>query len=86
MCRSGDTVGRLGGDELAMVLPGTGEEAAAATAERIVSAFARHGVGVSVGVAAGPGPGTTAAELIESADRALLAAKSAGKRRVRLAS
>jgi PleD family two-component response regulator len=43
-------------------------------------------VGVSVGVATGPGPGTTAAELIESADRALLAAKSAGKRRVRLAS
>ena len=86
MCRSGDTVGRLGGDELAMVLPGSGAAAAAATAERIVAAFDRHGVGVSVGVAAGPGPGTSAAELIAAADRALLAAKSAGKRRVRLAS
>ena len=86
MCRSGDTVGRLGGDELAMVLPGAGAAAAQAIAERVVETFAATGVGVSVGVAADTPPGTTAAALIAAADGALLAAKTAGKRRVRLAS
>jgi diguanylate cyclase (GGDEF)-like protein len=83
--RVGDTAGRLGGDELALLLTGTDHDQARLVAERLVSAFARDKVGVSVGVAVHPGAARSAAELIEHADSALLRAKALGKARVELA-
>jgi diguanylate cyclase (GGDEF)-like protein len=83
--RTGDAAGRLGGDELALLVNGAGHGQATQVAERLVAAFARDGVGVSVGVSVHPGAALSAAELIEQADTALLRAKSLGKARVELA-
>ncbi|WP_433825283.1 GGDEF domain-containing protein [Actinoplanes sp. CA-015351] len=91
MVRAGDVVARYGGEEFAVLLPGTSPEQALEIAEQV-----RRGVGtapiavadsrlirvtVSVGVAGMPGAGTTA-ELVLAADRALYAAKNAGRNRV----
>ncbi len=83
--RAGDTAGRLGGDELALLLSGADHEQARTVAERLVAAFARDHVGVSVGVSVHPGAAVSASELIEQADAALLRAKALGKARVELA-
>jgi len=87
--RAFDHIYRYGGEELVVVLPADIEEAAA-TAERLrwaVAAAPRPGgVGltISFGVAAAR-PGEELSELIARADRALYAAKAAGRDRVRLA-
>jgi diguanylate cyclase (GGDEF)-like protein len=83
--RVGDTAGRLGGDELALLLTGADNDQARLVAERLVAAFARDKVGVSLGVSVHPGAAHSAAELIEHADSALLRAKALGKARVELA-
>jgi diguanylate cyclase (GGDEF)-like protein len=76
-----DTVGRWGGDEFALVAPGS---AGTVVARRIQEALARlpeiHGrrVSVSAGIARFPADGTTGEELIEVAEAALAAAKRAG--------
>ena len=87
--RESDTIARLGGDEFAVLLENLPEPAAAgAFARRVVAAFAELfsltagevSVGISVGVAVtAPGSGETAQQLLERADRALYAAKRAGK-------
>ncbi|MET0417467.1 MAG: GGDEF domain-containing protein [Actinoplanes sp.] len=91
LVRSGDLVARYGGEEFAVLLPGAGPEQARDIAERM-----RAGIGgapiainedrpnhvtVSVGVAGIPAC-ATARDLVLSADRALYAAKNAGRDRV----
>lgn len=87
--RESDTVARLGGDEFAVLLESLPEPAAAgAFACRVVAAFtesfsimsAEVSVGISVGVAVSTsGSGETVHQLLDRADRALYAAKRAGK-------
>ena len=82
-----DGIGRYGGDEFVLALPGTSEEEAFEAAQRLRSVveetgrrFGDLGVNVtcSVGVACWREP-LTAGELLERADRALLLAKRRGK-------
>ncbi|WP_051684025.1 diguanylate cyclase [Blastococcus sp. URHD0036] len=86
--RPGDVVARYGGEEFLVLLPGAGRGEAAARAEEIRRRCAglldRDGaaVTVSAGVAATPDDGDDAAMLLAGADRALYAAKAAGRDRV----
>jgi diguanylate cyclase (GGDEF)-like protein len=92
--RSLDISCRYGGEEFAVLLPGTGLEGARAVAERIREAVAETQVydpdtkratrpTVSIGVAtAFPAGGDRLSELIERADRLLYQAKSKGRNRV----
>ncbi len=89
--RDGDTAVRLGGEEFLVLLPGADREQALRRAEQLRQevAAAVHEVGgerirvtVSVGVAVGPEDGTSGGALLDAADRALYAAKAAGRDRV----
>ena len=91
--RSGDAVGRLGGEEFGIYLPHANDATAACVAERIRAAveaaiFApttkRHLVTVSVGYAVGDGTGDFRS-LFRCADESLYAAKKSGRNRVRSA-
>lgn len=82
--RSGDTVGRYGGDEFLAILPDTGEAEACALSERLRSKiFTTKPSGndqrldTSIGVAEWR-PGSTADEMLGAADAALLRAKDGG--------
>ena len=87
--RGSDVVGRLGGDELAVLLPGTGAIEARALAEELRETVeaARMNLGeqrlritLSVGVAPFQGAEITADELLIHADLAVYAAKAGGDR------
>lgn len=91
--RESDILARYGGEEFVLMLPFTPLEGALIKAKRIQEAVAAHSfphgekqplgcVSVSVGVAAYPANALDAAELIERADQALYAAKSAGRNQV----
>jgi diguanylate cyclase (GGDEF)-like protein len=89
--RSADTCARYGGEELALVLPGTPSAGATLLAGRICERIGsapiqveglRIPVTVSAGVAEYPSSGKTPAEVIAAADRALYSAKRAGRNRV----
>ncbi|MFZ5478003.1 MAG: GGDEF domain-containing protein [Myxococcota bacterium] len=85
LTRRSDHVCRTGGDEFCIVLPETDAAGAAVLAERIFRhARQADGVSVSVGVAARE-PSDTPTTLLARADRALYAAKAAGRGRVRVA-
>jgi diguanylate cyclase (GGDEF)-like protein len=84
--RPHDTVARVGGVEFALLLPGAGSPEAFAVAERARESIARvvggpDGLSSSAGVATHPGVDTSPQRLRGLADRALLAAKVAGRGR-----
>jgi diguanylate cyclase (GGDEF)-like protein len=82
--RAPDLVGRYGGDEFVLVVPGVGSEEALQLAERLRQQVERSGLcTVSVGVSAEDGRQADAEGLLDLADAALLRAKQAGRNRVR---
>jgi two-component system cell cycle response regulator len=91
--RSYDAVGRLGGDEFLMVLPGCDTEAALCLAERTRQKMALgqfpfpendiFSISISMGIASSSmGIGLNAEDLVLAADSALLRAKQMGKDRI----
>ncbi len=96
--RSYDGLGRWGGEEFMMLLPGTGLAEACAVAERVRATLAaarpaaldgtRVSLSASLGVASIEGAGAEAVSeqtldsLVRAADRALYQAKSDGRNRV----
>lgn len=93
--RPSDVLARWGGEEFVIVLPGTTLADAQGVAERLCDAIHNFtfDVGqaepirctISIGVAAAPGHGWDPALLLQSADRAMYAAKAAGRNQVCLA-
>ena len=91
--RTTDTIGRMGGEEFAVLLPHTGAKAAIAVAEKIRMALARcrveAGTGAvrftaSFGVAALDGSDIDVDQMLQRADTALYAAKDSGRNACRL--
>lgn len=92
--RRGDTVARVGGEEFAVVMPGTGRKAALAAAERLREHIAssefdigpeRIVVRVSVGVAIAVMDDKDGSRLARDADDALYKAKQRGRNRTEVA-
>jgi diguanylate cyclase (GGDEF)-like protein len=93
--RKGDQAARYGGEEFVVILPGTDEAGALHLAERARDAIQQHrlvfegakiSLTASFGAAVWPTDGKEAEALLSSADRALYAAKQAGRNRVIAAS
>jgi diguanylate cyclase (GGDEF)-like protein len=92
VARAIDVIARIGGEEFAVVLPGTAAMPAAALAERIRARVAGEifysvadqpfRVSVSIGVAERKDSDSDYCDIISRADEALYAAKAAGRNRV----
>jgi diguanylate cyclase (GGDEF)-like protein len=91
MTRSGDCLGRYGGEEFCMVLPDTSEADAAVLAERLRQRYADLRVAwrgemlsgsISIGVADARLAGVDMATMVAAADKALYQAKGDGRNRV----
>ncbi|MFV1921738.1 MAG: GGDEF domain-containing protein [Methylotenera sp.] len=89
--RTGDVIGRYGGEEFAVFMPNTNESEASILAERIRAAVESHAyeegtlsvpVSVSIGAADSIRAGYDFKGLIAAADSTLYAAKKAGRNRV----
>ncbi len=88
-CRTQDRIGRVGGDEFVVLLPGAGDGLAGTIAERIIERVAEplhidgqvHGVSVSIGHAP-----LDCENPLDAADHAMLLAKRQGRGRHLLAS
>jgi diguanylate cyclase (GGDEF)-like protein len=95
-----DLVGRFGGEEFVILLPGVGTAQVEHIADRIRERISRlrvlvdgphnrpatvDGISVSIGAAVRPDDGDDIEQLLLAADGALMAAKAAGRDRVRLA-
>ena len=90
--RRADLVSRYGGDEFAVLMPGTAAEKAAEAVRRLSERLGREpvtiddrriGISFSAGVAVHR-PGMSGDEMVEAADRALYRAKEAGRDTVRI--
>jgi diguanylate cyclase (GGDEF)-like protein/PAS domain S-box-containing protein len=86
--RTGDTAGRVGGDEFVLVCATAGAvQEAALLATRLLHAIGEPiaidgemvSVGASIGISMYPSDGTTGSELIRKADTAMYAAKQSGR-------
>ncbi|GAA5513856.1 hypothetical protein Dcar01_02604 [Deinococcus carri] len=84
----GSIIGRIGGDEYAVILPETAAETALILFDEVIKHFHIHRdpqwprtLGLSVGLAARPAHAHTFAELYRAADEALLRAKREGRSR-----
>lgn len=86
--RAGDLPGRLGGEEFIVLMPNTDGASAAAAAERIRESFSgqpldldgqRRAVTLSIGVAVLAPADRQFSQLLQRADRAMYAAKHAGR-------
>ncbi|HWM64059.1 MAG TPA: diguanylate cyclase [Solirubrobacterales bacterium] len=89
--RAGDSIYRIGGEEIVVVLPGAGQEDAVGVGERLRQAVrdcrpAGMEVTLSIGVAVSPGGPLDTDDLIGRADAALYAAKADGRDRVMVSS
>lgn len=84
--RSSDVVARLGGEEFAVLAPGSDLDSALALAERLHAAITQISepvpVTASAGVSVLPSPARSAGELLDQADHALYQAKRAGRDQV----
>jgi diguanylate cyclase (GGDEF)-like protein len=94
--RQGDTVGRFGGEEFVVLLPGIGRTDVLGIAERVRVAVGElnvvistgggtvrvSGLSVSIGVACHPDAGPALDDVLRWADAALYRAKEAGRNRV----
>jgi diguanylate cyclase (GGDEF)-like protein len=94
--RQADTVGRFGGEEFVVLLPGIGRADVLGIAERVRAAVGElnvvistgsgtvrvSGLSVSIGVACHPDAGPTLDDVLRAADAALYRAKEAGRNRV----
>lgn len=84
-CRTIDTAARYGGDEFALILPETDEQAATHVVERIRECLASQTeqprLSASMGVAFYPRHGDTLEKLLASADRVLYAMKRRQRRK-----
>ena len=89
--RKGDQAARYGGEEFVVILPGSDAERSFGAAERLRAALEKHRfvfegaripLSASLGVAVWPGDGREPEPLLAAADRALYAAKQAGRNRV----
>lgn len=89
--REGDVLGRVGGEEFLVLLPDTGIDDALTLAERLRTAVSTiqvmlddepQRVTVSIGAAVRQAEDKSPGTLVRRADRALYAAKSAGRNRV----
>jgi diguanylate cyclase (GGDEF)-like protein len=89
--RKGDQAARYGGEEFVVILPGADAEHSVGAAERLRAALEKHRfvfegaripLTASLGVAVWPGDGREGEPLLAAADRALYAAKQAGRNRV----
>lgn len=86
--RETDVVARYGGDEFALMMPGTSVEAAVLVADRVRQLVESQNVAgipltLSIGVAACPADAATLTALIDLADKAMYRAKDAGGNAVR---
>jgi diguanylate cyclase (GGDEF)-like protein len=90
LVRGGELVARIGGDELAWLLPETGVRGAVRAAERALEAIGTGTFGAAGSITASAGvaglrPGDGPSELVGRADGALLRAKADGAGAVRCA-
>jgi len=94
-CRTGDIIGRYGGEELVALLPETNLENAVILAGRVCDALAEFPITISptqtipvtasIGVATVPEHAMTARDLVTAADLAMYDAKNAGRNQVKSA-
>ncbi|HEY0007474.1 MAG TPA: EAL domain-containing protein [Tepidisphaeraceae bacterium] len=83
----GNVVARYGGEEFAVLMPGSDADSSLALAERIrreveSASVPQRGITVSIGVSTLVGGESVGRALLEQADAALYAAKSAGRNRM----